>query len=165
MTFDHLLLNERWLSAFITPKSDVLKDYLKFACFKELAMLRRYAAKLEYEIKLNDGKGLEGKKEMFVETFERITKIKYDKEEFLTDVDPFFYCARYLRAWMFQSSIHAYFSEKFGNDWFLNNESGKILKEFWSFGQKYSADELLDKFGIGELSITPILNNLEKLLN
>ncbi len=165
MTFDHLLLDKRWLSSFIQPKSERLNDYLKFACFKELVMLRRYAAKLEYEIKLNDGRGLEGKKDIFIETFEGLTKIKYDKAEFLNDVDPLFYCARYLRAWMLQSSLHSYFTGEFGSDWFLSNSTGEILKEMWSFGQKYSADELLSKYGLGELSVTPILDNIYNLLN
>lgn len=165
MTFDHLLLDENWLLTFICPQSDVIDDYLKLACFKDLAMLRRSAAKLEYETKLNDGKGLDGKKEIYAETLKRLTKIKNDKEEFLYDVDPFFYCASYLRAWMFQSSLHAYLRGKFGSNWFLSAEAGKILKEMWSLGQKYSADELMAKYELGDLSITPLLNQMNNLLN
>lgn len=165
LVFDHLLFDKIWLNSFISTDSKILSEYLDYCVLKELLMIRRFAAKLEYEIKLNVGKDISGKREQYCDIFEKITKINYDEEEFLTDVDPYFYCARYLRAWMFQAELSKYLRGNFGKDWFLKKKSGDFLRDIWSFGQKYSADELLSNKKCGKLSASSLLDNIERMLN
>ena len=165
MLFDHLLSDKEWLISFNAIDGKKIPEYIEFSVFKELFMLRRYAAKLEYEIMLNESNEIAGNREIYTDIFKRITYINYDKEEFLTDVDPYFYCARYLRAWMLQVVLKNYLCENFGNEWFKNEISGKFLKEIWAYGQKYSADELLRNKNCGTLSVSSLLDNIETMLN
>lgn len=165
MFFDHLLADVNWLTCFTNLKAKMLTEYLEYSKLKELLMLRRYAAKLEYELRLNEVNEIPEKSKMYSDIFKKTTKINYNEEDFLTDVDPYFYCARYLRAWMFQASLKKHFCISFGNDWFLKKDSGKFLKEIWSSGQKYSAEELLKFNNCGTMSVSLLLDNIETMLN
>ena len=98
MTMDHLMMNEKWLNKYFNINFTNNKKYFINEAFNELVILRRFAAKIEYEIKLNETSGIEGKKELYSTIFENTLKIKHSGENFLVDVDPYFYCARYLRA-------------------------------------------------------------------
>ena len=61
----------------------------------------------------------------------------------MSDVDPFFYAARYLRAWAFETHLRGVLHERFGPRWFAEPEAGELLRSFWSRGQASDADELL----------------------
>ena len=50
-TFDHLLLNRRWLADIL--EFDDSDDYVRFAAVNDLYFMRRYAAKLAYETTLH----------------------------------------------------------------------------------------------------------------
>jgi hypothetical protein len=80
-------------------------------------------------------------------------------------VDDAFYCAEYLRAWILEGQIRAALEEEFGEEWFSNEKAGKFLKELWSYGQKYSADELVKTVGYVDLDIDPMLLEIERGLS
>ena len=165
MTMDHLMMNEMWMSNNFNINMLNNKKYFINACINEMLILRRFAAKIEYEIKLNETPCLEGKKEQYRSIFENALKVKHTGEDYLADVDPYFYCARYIRAWMFQMNIHKHLTEAHGKDWFESPASGEFLKSLWSLGQKYNAEELLKINNCGELSIKPLYNNIINVLN
>ena len=85
-------------------------------------------------------------------------------ETYLQDVDGYFYTARYIRAWMFQENLSEILRNKFNEDWFVNPEAGKFLLDIYSYGQKYSADELMKMLGHNELSVEPLYKNIAKVL-
>jgi hypothetical protein len=163
MTFDHLVLKEPWLKKFICLDAIKRKEFLMRSFFKEMAALRRYAAKLSYEIKLNEDSNLTNKKEQYCEILERITGIKYSGADYLVDVDSFFYCARYIRAWMFQAALHCILERSFGVNWFETGIAGDFLINLWSSGQKYKAEEILEPAG-ENLSIAPLVKEIKTVL-
>ena len=90
--------------------------------------------------------------------------MKYPKENYLKDVDESFYCTSYIRAWIFEAQVRDYMLNKFGYSWYRNEKAGDFLKEIWSYGQKYSPEEVLDFLGYKGLDISYLLNNVINLL-
>jgi hypothetical protein len=160
MTFDHLVNNEQWIRKMLGLDS---REYMNQRLLNELMMLRRYAGKIHYELNLYRDMSLKGKKEIYSKIFTDVMKAEYSSTEYLTSVDANFYCARYLRAWMFQHSLSEHLTNNFGIDWFINSETGSFLKELWDYGQKPSADELLKEIGSNGLSVQPIIKSLNSL--
>jgi len=165
MTLDHLSMNEKFMDRMLGVNMNSQTDYFVNRFINELVMLRQNAAKLDYEIRLNESDSLICKKELYKTVMESVMKVSYPEEHYLTDIDSYFYCARYLRGWMFQSNIHTYMNENFGEFWFENPEAGYFFKELWSKGQKYNADEMLEMYDCGNLSIKPVYNSIIEILN
>ncbi len=162
MLFDHLPMNPVWLREVMELEPPA--DYLRHAWFSLLSMLRRYSAKLSYELILfSDGK-LEGKPKVYSEKLTEATMFKYPETSYLYDVDNFFYCARYLRAWLLEAHLSSYLEEKFGEKWFLNRDAGEFLVKLWSLGQKLTADEIAREMGRELLDIRPMVERMERFL-
>jgi len=159
---EYLTTDENWLRQYININE--IKQYLNFQYLYKLYFLRRYGAKLSYELMLHT-KGLEGMDETYKETLERALKFKHPKNHYLMDLDDGFYCAWYLRAWIFESQLRALFKERFGEEWFNNADAGGFLKQLWSKGQKYDVVELAKRLGFSGLDIEPLVTSIQKNLH
>jgi hypothetical protein len=164
MTFDHLISNEKWMKEFMGDAFSGNSDYFKHRAFNELVMLRGFAAKLDYEIKLNESKDLSASPEVYKQLLQSAMKVGYSAEMYMTGIDPYFYIARYIRAYMLRSNIHKYFNETFGDNWFKVQKTGDMLMNLWSTGQKYNADEISGMLGM-KLSIDPLVENINRVLS
>jgi hypothetical protein len=127
MLFDHRLKSGGWLQRYTgLGKSDV-GEYLRFAGLEELHYLRRYCAKLIYEMELYGGRVSWGAlPDLFVETLTGATNFRYRHSDAFVDVDPRFYSARYLRAWQLQALLDETLTERFDADasWRTSRPSG-----------------------------------------
>jgi hypothetical protein len=74
----------------------------------------------------------------------------------LNDVDPFFYAARYLRAWALETHLRRLLSERFGDAWFDEAEAGELLRGIWRQGQAQDAGELLAQLSGAELDFSAL---------
>ncbi len=160
--FDHLLTDGNWVNEFIRmPNVD---EYIHHAFVEKLYFIRRYGAKLEYEMKLHT-EGVPGMGQVYSSVLEDSLLFKHPEEHYLLDVDDGFYCAQYLRAWIFEAQLKDLMKEKFGEKWFLSHKSGKYLSNMWSVGQKYDVVELAQNEGFQGLDVEPlteeIIANLE----
>jgi hypothetical protein len=160
--FEHLVTDPLWLE-----KSLGMRDsgaFVRFALLNKLMFLRRYACKLMYELKLHHGHGpvTHDFEEVYRTCLQRGLRFKHTGKHFLEDVDDSFYCAEYLRAWVLDAQLREALREKFGDAWFLEERAGKYLREMWSYGQKYNADELVKTVGFVELDHGPLLSELER---
>jgi hypothetical protein len=108
-----------------------------------LYVVRRYCAKLLYELELHAADDIRAARPRYVELLGDAVRIEPMDANYLADVDPGFYAANYLRAWAFEAQLRTYLRERFGTDWFARREAGSLLRELWSEGQAYTADELL----------------------
>jgi hypothetical protein len=108
-----------------------------------LWIVRRYAAKLLYELEFHSAGELPALQPRYVEILGDATKVEPAAADYLGDMDEGFYASEYLRAWAFEAQLRAYLRERFGNAWFARREAGSLLRELWSEGQKPTADELL----------------------
>jgi hypothetical protein len=108
-----------------------------------LWLLRRYCAKLIYEIEFHAAADVTTMKSRYVELLGNALKVTPSDTDYLADLDDGFYASQYLRAWAFEAQLRAYLREKFGNAWFTRKDAGSLIRELWSEGQKPTADELL----------------------
>ncbi len=105
--------------------------------------MRRYCAKLLYELELHAGADPAALRERYVELLSDALEIEPSPSDFLADVDPAFYVSSYLRSWALEAQLREYLRSEFGNRWFARRGAGDLLRELWSLGQQPTAEELL----------------------
>ncbi|MDX1623692.1 MAG: hypothetical protein R3199_06900 [Gemmatimonadota bacterium] len=161
MTFDHLLHLPPFLRRVVGVGS--IEDFPRFAAFRDLVMIRRYAAKFSYERSLHrDGAGSDRARE-YVERLTEATGARAPEALYLEDVDPHFYCVRYLRAWMLAGALHRTLRERFGEEWFRDPRAGELLTSAWSSGQRHRAETLArEELGVEELTFEPVMEMIRE---
>jgi len=157
---NHLVTDKLWLKKFLGFEHP--EEYVRFTLVNKLMFLRRYASKLVYEMKLHQARVTPELGEVYRATLQRALKFRHTTGHYLEDVDDGFYCAEYLRAWVFDGQLRAALAEKFGEEWFLSKKTGAYLRELWSYGQKYKADELVQTVGYIELDSEPMVQEIER---
>lgn len=160
---EYLLANENWLKQHTPIKN--AKKYLNFLHLYKLFFVRRYGAKLSYEIKLHTSETLEGMDKVYEASLNKVLKFENGKNHYLVDHDDGFYSAQYLQAWIFEEQLRATLQKKFGEEWFNSAEAGKLLMKLWADGQKYDAVELAKILGYNGLDINPLLTSIQKQLS
>ncbi len=108
-----------------------------------LYFLRRYSAKLLYEIEFFQADDPESMRPRYAELLTEALKLPANAESFLDDIDGSFYVTGYLRSWAFEAQLRDFLRSEFGNEWFARREAGDLLRELWSLGQGPTAEELL----------------------
>ena len=126
--------------------------------------MRRYCAKLLYELELFKAADPEQMKPRYVELLGDALKIEPSPTDWLGDVDPGFYVTRYLRAWAFEAQMSFNLRERFGSDWFADPDAGSLLRELWSLGQSPTADELLDDVTGAEIDMASVTEQVRERL-
>ncbi len=141
MLMQHLVTEPAWLSRRLdVPNVDALG---KDGAVSLLYFVRRYSAKLLYEIELFQVEDPTTMRSRYVELLSDALKIPIRPESYLDDVDGSFYVTGYLRSWAFEAQLRDFLRGEFGNDWFARREAGGLLRELWSVGQEPTADALL----------------------
>ncbi len=158
--FNYLTTNPLWLKEVLGMESP--DGFVRFALVNKLMFLRRYGAKLVYELKLHNAKISTEFGDVYRSCLQKALKFRHTDKHYLEDVDDGFYCAEYLRAWILEGQMRAALVQEFGDDWFRNKKAGSYLKELWSYGQKYTADELVKTIGYAELDVEPLVNEIER---
>jgi hypothetical protein len=156
--FDNQMREKHWLRRFAGV--DRPRDVLRFTAFHKLWYLRRYAAKLEYELALHGGGALRTAEERYRELLTAATGVEWPHEMYLSDVDPFFYAARYLRAWIFEAQLRGLLRERFDEEWYRNDRTGPFLRELWRQGQRETIEELSVRVGLGPPILEPLLGQI-----
>ena len=138
----HLTADADWLESVLgLPDPEPVR---RFAHATRAVFLRRYCAKLGYELGLHaDGRRPAEHRADYAGRLGAALRVEWPPDAWLSDVDPFFYAARYLRAWAFETRLRLLFRERFGERWFESAEAGALLRSLWTSGQGRNADELL----------------------
>lgn len=155
--FEHLTHNPRWLAAVLDAPPERAEAYHRFALFLKLWYLRRYAAKLIYELE-HLHVGHPDAASAYVGLLSDALKVKIDPRRFLDDVDSGYYAAGYLRAWLFEMQLRAILEARFGPAWWADPAAGALLRELWAVGIRDSVDELARELGSDGLSVQPLLD-------
>ncbi len=154
---EHIIAIPGWLERYLD--FDKPEEYLRMQRFNRLYMLRRYAAKLLYEVELHAADNARGRQKRYADLLTAATGVRYAPEDYLADVDDAFYCGRYLRAWIFDAQLRGKLSARWGENWFAEPDAGATLINLWSYGQRYDAPRILEREGL-ELNITPLVTEL-----
>ncbi|HKY99300.1 MAG TPA: hypothetical protein VJL35_15715 [Gemmatimonadaceae bacterium] len=168
MLFDHRMQDKEWLLRYTELGTSKVDAFLRLAGFEELHYLRRYCAKLIYEVEAyGDSADWNDLPDLYVETLTGATNFQYRAADAFIDFDPRYYSTRYLRAWQLQALINESLVERFDIDWFRNPSAGPwVIRELWAEGQRESAEELAARIAMkeGKLSFAPLIRNIGKLL-
>ena len=141
MLLEHLTGEAAWLTRRLDfPRPD---EFAREGTTGLLYFVRRYCAKLLYELEFHAAEDVTALRPRYVELLADALKIEPSPTDYLSDIDPGFYVSSYLRSWAFESQLRAFLREEFGNAWFARREAGSLLRELWSLGQKPTAEELL----------------------
>ena len=131
---------------------------------EQLFFLRRYAAKLLYEVELHAADDVTALRGRYVELLADALKIEPSGSDWLADVDPGFYASCYLRAWAVEAQLRDRLREEFGNAWFARREAGDILRELWSLGQGPTAEELVRDVTGATLELEAVTDRIRERL-
>jgi hypothetical protein len=147
---EHVTEDATWLRTVMGVED--AEGYLSFARASKLVFLRRYAAKLRYELELHAGeRPLEEMQGLYAAHLSDAVGTAWPQVTYLSDVDPGYYVANYLRAWAFETHLRGVLRERFGEDWFTRSEAGDLLRSIWREGQRLDADELLAQVSDSQL--------------
>jgi hypothetical protein len=148
--FEHLVAAPEWLAATLDVRE--ARDLIRHSQATRLLMLRRYCAKLLYELELHGGElDPSSAPARYASLLSAAVRVDWPDTSWLADVDPFFYAGRYLRAWALETHLRGLLRVRFGARWFAEPEAGALLCSLWADGQARGADELL-----GELTGEPL---------
>ena len=162
MLVEHLTIDPVWLERMLDfPRP---YEYSGEGATQLLWLLRRYCAKLMYELEFHAAHDVTTMRPRYVELLGDALKVQPSGADYLDDIDEGFYASQYLRAWAFEAQLRSYLREKFGNAWFARKDAGSLLRELWSEGQKPTADELLaDVTGAG-LELEAVADRIREAL-
>jgi len=150
---EHLVSDPDWLQAQLGVGDP--EPAVEHARAFRLVMLRRYSAKLAYELDLHGPSAdLERMPERYAELLSGAVRVPWPRTSWLADVDDGFYAACYLRAWALERHWRAALRERFGERWFASTDAGEWLRGLWRNGQRLNADELLAEVLGEELDFT-----------
>jgi hypothetical protein len=139
--FEHLVDDPAWLRRRLdVPRIERL---VTEGAVIQMLYVRRYCAKLLYEIEFFQADDPAAMRSRYVEILGDALKIPVNPESYLDDIDGSFYVTGYLRSWALEAQLREYLRGEFGNEWFARREAGALLRELWSLGQGPTADELL----------------------
>jgi hypothetical protein len=141
MLMQHLVTEPAWLNRRLdVPRpGDLARD----GAVSLLYFVRRYAAKLLYEIEFFQSDDVKPMRSRYAEILGDALKLPVNPESYLDDIDGSFYVIGYLRSWAFEAQLREFLRGELGNEWFARRDAGDLLRELWSLGQGPTADELL----------------------
>jgi hypothetical protein len=139
--FEHLTSDGPWLNRRLdVPR---VPELVRDGALSQVYIVRRYAAKLLYEIELFQADDPASMQSRYFELLSDAVKLPVNRESYLDDVDGGFYVTGYLRSWAFEAQLRDFLRSEFGNEWFARRACGDLLRELWSLGQGPWADDLL----------------------
>jgi hypothetical protein len=158
MLFEHLTDDPPWLQRRLdVPRP---REFAAESATTTLYLVRRYCAKLLYELELHAAEDVRPLQTRYVEILGDALKVEPSPTDWLADVDSGFYVTEYLRAWAFEAQMHFYLRERYGNDWSSRREAGSLLRELWELGQQPTADELLRDVTATEIQMEAVADRV-----
>ena len=154
MLMQHLTDDPAWLSKRLDfPKP---QEFAEEGTTQLLYMVRRYSAKLLYELEFHAAEDVTTQSSRYVGLLGDALKIEPAEVDYLGDFDASFYVTGYLRSWAFEAQLRTYLKERYGSDWFSDREAGSLLRELWSLGMSQSADDMLKDVTGGEIEMDAV---------
>ncbi len=141
MLMEHLVTEPAWLNRRLDDPRPA--DLAYDGAVSLLYFVRRYSAKLLYELEFFQSDDISSMRGRYFEILSDALKIPVNPESYLDDIDGSFYVTGYLRSWAFEAQLREFLRSELGNDWFARRDAGDLLRELWSLGQGPTADELL----------------------
>jgi len=146
---EYVLLQRRIAEELVGKEN--LEKYLLHSYTSYIHFLRRYSAKLIYELELHRIKDLEAAKNLYEKIMSKYLLYKYSPLIYLYDIDLGFYTGEYLRAWFFEATLRKYLKERYG-EWIDSKKAGDFIKSLWRTGFSKTLEKLAGEIGYKEIS-------------
>jgi hypothetical protein len=150
-----------WHARYFDLSDEQATENANATIFLEALLFRRYVAKLQYELDFwsryhetgpsNDG---------YSERLTAATGLRYRTDGFVADMDPGFYSADYLRAWIRSAQLREYLKREVGEDWWRSAETGERLRALFFEGTRPSSEEIAERIGFEPLDTKPLVSEL-----
>jgi hypothetical protein len=152
-SMEHLLLDAAWLAEHAEATGEELRTLLHRVHVYYLYMIRRYAAKLLYELELHAAApgDLGGMPRRYAELLTEHLGFAYPTATWLDDVDTGFYASQYLRAWMLEAQLREHWRAARGARWWASAQTGSEMRGLWSLGQALPAHLVAAELGMERL--------------
>jgi hypothetical protein len=159
---EHLTSEPGWLNRMLDfPRADEFKHE---SSAEHLYFLRRYCAKLLYELDFHAGADPADLQSLYVELLSDAVKVEPSATDYVADLDPGFYASCYLRSWAFEAQLRDHLKQHFGTTWFSRRDAGSFLRELWSEGQRMSAEEMLVEVTGSKLEMESVAERIREPL-
>ena len=158
--FEYLMLEPAWLADHLGVRESETAVFLDFASFRKLYYLRRYVAKLLYEVRLHHGMDTAVARAYYAGVLSFLVGVRYPESGFLADLDDGLYSGQYIRAWLLEACISAALRERYGAAWWREPAAGDFLRQLWARGQRSTADEVAVELGYDKLDWRPVLRHI-----
>jgi hypothetical protein len=150
-----------WHAAYFGLSDEVAAENAEATHFFETLLFRRYVAKLQYELDFWSRYNEQGAKpDGYADRLTSAVGLRYREDGFLSDMDPGFYSADYLRAWIRSAQLRAYLRREVGEDWWRNAETGDRLRALFFEGTRPSSEEIAGRLGFEPLDTGPLVSEL-----
>jgi hypothetical protein len=154
-----LTADATWLEGVLG--ADGAEAAIEHARASRLVFLRRYSAKIAYEVELHGPNAdLAEMPQRYARLLSERIGVEWPRETWLSDVDPGFYVGCYLRAWALEVDWRAELGGRFGDEWFASEDAGAWLRGLWGRGQRVDADRLLAEVTGRELDFSRLAADL-----
>lgn len=160
----YLMLEPDWLAEQLDMPDGEAAGWADFAAFRKLVYLRRYVAKLLYELRLHRDAEIGLARAYYAGLLGLLIGVRIPEASFLADLDDHFYTARYLRAWMLEASLAAALKARHGERWWRDPAAGETLRRSWSRGQEWNAQDVVAHLGYDRLDWRPVLRQIRTRL-
>ncbi|MDX6692680.1 MAG: hypothetical protein QOF02_283 [Blastocatellia bacterium] len=159
----HLFFDSRWLREHRTSLSaEQTSDAVRTLALRTACTVRRFCAKLKYEIALHDS--AQPRAEHLAASYSALqaeaTGFRRSPALALSDVDDEFYVAAYLRAWAFEAGLREHLLTRYGRRWWASRKAGDELIDLWNTSSRYTVEELARLMGFGEVSFELLADTL-----
>src|SRR5215204_2357630 len=145
---EHLTQNRVWLTRIAGLPEQTAREVAYYARLAELFLVRRYGAKLAYELDLyEDPLDERRNRGLYATTLAAATQFVYAPQNYLNDMDPGYYSADYLRAWITEAMLRRHLEDTYGEDWFAHPEAGAFLRSLWATGEKVENEDVARMIG------------------
>lgn len=160
---NYLFLDPLWLREYLPNVGTArMRDILSSLALLTLHNVRRYCARLRYELMLHDSANV--RSEHLAHTYAQLqteaTAFKRSHLLYLWDVDDGFYVAAYLRAWAFEVGLREHMRTRHGRRWWNSRRAGDELIDLWNTSSRYTVEELAKLIGFGELNFELLADSL-----
>jgi hypothetical protein len=162
MLMQHLVNEPAWLNRRLdVPR---VEELARDGAISLLYFVRRYSAKLLYEIEFFQADDVTPMRSRYAEILGDALKLPVNPESYLDDIDGSFYVTGYLRSWAFEAQLRDFLRSELGSDWFAKREAGDLLRELWALGQGPTADELLQDVTGAKLEMASVAERIRENL-
>ncbi|NLH47774.1 MAG: hypothetical protein GX444_04120 [Myxococcales bacterium] len=163
--FDGLFADPGFLRRAFNFKEEDATAFGRFVAYQRLYQLRRYCAKVLYEMVLH--RGLEEPLKAYRGWHGQAAAIALDENDGLrcyADADDFLAGADYVRAWLLEATLAADLARRYGEDWYAQPAAGAYLRSWWSKGRYYRAAELAAQAGRKQIEPQDYFRRLKPLV-